>query len=128
MAKADAVWKSNRADAAMPDFIEPALAHLVERPPSGAGWVHEVKFDGYRMQMRIQGGNDQLPQAFARKLDGSIHYGAALVSLDISRPRSGGAGLSPTSSKPRSELPSIVRNCGGEWGMGAGDGAGVLAE
>ena len=55
--KADAVWKSDRAHGEpMPDFVEPQLAHLVERPPSGANWVHEVKFDGYRMQMRIERG------------------------------------------------------------------------
>ena len=56
--KADAVWKSNRGDgAAMPDFVEPQLAHLVDRPPAGTGWVHEVKFDGYRTQMRIEAGH-----------------------------------------------------------------------
>ena len=55
--KADAVWNSNLGDGApMPEFVEPQLAHLVERPPRGANWVHEVKFDGYRMQMRIEGG------------------------------------------------------------------------
>ena len=26
----------------------------MEQPPSGAGWVHEVKFDGYRMQLRVR--------------------------------------------------------------------------
>jgi bifunctional non-homologous end joining protein LigD len=60
-AKADAVWRSNRGDAVeMPDFVPPQLAKLVERPPSGASWVHEVKFDGYRMQMRIEGGQARL--------------------------------------------------------------------
>ena len=42
--------------AALPSFVEPQLCRLVEQPPSGAGWVHEVKFDGYRMQMRVEGG------------------------------------------------------------------------
>jgi bifunctional non-homologous end joining protein LigD len=37
-------------------FIEPQLARLVDGPPSGAGWAHEVKFDGYRMQLRVEGG------------------------------------------------------------------------
>ncbi|HEY0104438.1 MAG TPA: DNA ligase D [Rhizomicrobium sp.] len=37
----------------MPDFVAPALARLVAAPPTGAGWVHEVKFDGYRLQMRV---------------------------------------------------------------------------
>ena len=42
--------------AAMPEFIEPQLCHLVERPPSGEGWLHEIKFDGYRVQVRIEAG------------------------------------------------------------------------
>jgi bifunctional non-homologous end joining protein LigD len=33
---------------ANPDFIEPQLATLVDDVPSGGGWLHEVKFDGYR--------------------------------------------------------------------------------
>jgi bifunctional non-homologous end joining protein LigD len=40
----------------MPAFVEPQLASLVERAPSGDGWVHEVKIDGYRMQLRVEGG------------------------------------------------------------------------
>ncbi len=42
--------------AALPGFVAPQLAVTVERPPSGAGWVHEIKFDGYRLQLRTQGG------------------------------------------------------------------------
>jgi bifunctional non-homologous end joining protein LigD len=41
---------------AMPKFIEPQLAKLVDRPPDQAGWAHEVKFDGYRAQIRIEKG------------------------------------------------------------------------
>jgi bifunctional non-homologous end joining protein LigD len=37
----------------MPVFVEPQLCETVDRPPSGAGWVHEIKFDGYRIQMRV---------------------------------------------------------------------------
>lgn len=33
----------------MPHFIPPQLATLMERPPEGDEWVHELKFDGYRM-------------------------------------------------------------------------------
>ncbi|MDP8985770.1 MAG: DNA ligase D [Pseudomonadota bacterium] len=40
----------------MPTFIEPQLCKLVDRPPAVAGWAHEVKFDGYRMQLRVQQG------------------------------------------------------------------------
>ncbi|MER9456615.1 ATP-dependent DNA ligase [Mesorhizobium sp. M0478] len=34
-------------------FIEPLIPTLVEKPPEGDGWTHEVKFDGYRSQMII---------------------------------------------------------------------------
>lgn len=42
--------------AILPDFIEPELATLVEKAPVGGRWLHEVKFDGYRVQARIDGG------------------------------------------------------------------------
>ncbi len=77
---ADAVWQSKAHDekkapkpvaakpgsrkaksaGRLPDFIEPQLCTLVDRPPSGEGWVHEVKFDGYRMQLRIADGEAAL--------------------------------------------------------------------
>jgi bifunctional non-homologous end joining protein LigD len=41
----------------MPDFIAPQLCQLVERPPTGPGWGHEVKFDGYRVQVRVEDGD-----------------------------------------------------------------------
>ena len=84
--EADAVWKSNRDDksrsvleppaarpgkvaaakatkqikmpalSSMPTFITPQLCKLVDRPPATPGWGHEVKFDGYRVQLRVQRG------------------------------------------------------------------------
>jgi bifunctional non-homologous end joining protein LigD len=41
----------------MPRFIEPQLCKLLDRPPADPGWVHEVKFDGYRIQLRVEDGN-----------------------------------------------------------------------
>jgi bifunctional non-homologous end joining protein LigD len=41
---------------AMPKFIEPQLARLAARPPDQPGWAHEVKFDGYRAQLRVEKG------------------------------------------------------------------------
>jgi bifunctional non-homologous end joining protein LigD len=41
----------------MPDFVSPELCTPVERPPSGEGWGHEIKFDGYRVQLRVENGN-----------------------------------------------------------------------
>ena len=32
-----------------PGFIEPCLPSKVTRPPSGPLWVHEIKYDGYRL-------------------------------------------------------------------------------
>jgi bifunctional non-homologous end joining protein LigD len=44
----------------MPPFIEPQLCKLIRRPTSEPGWAHEVKFDGYRMQLRVENGRAQL--------------------------------------------------------------------
>jgi bifunctional non-homologous end joining protein LigD len=66
---ANAVWNSNRSTkpspaphrdairvAKLPAFVEPQLAKLVDRPPEGPGWAHEVKLDGYRVQVRVSDG------------------------------------------------------------------------
>lgn len=45
---------------ALPDFIPPQLAKSVDRPPPGAGWGHEIKFDGYRLQLRVADGKATL--------------------------------------------------------------------
>ena len=42
--------------AKLPSFIAPQLATLVKEPPSGDEWLHELKFDGYRMLCRIDRG------------------------------------------------------------------------
>jgi len=36
-------------------FLEPSLASPCEKPPTGPNWIHEIKYDGYRMQARIDG-------------------------------------------------------------------------
>jgi bifunctional non-homologous end joining protein LigD len=36
-----------------PGFVQPTLASSTERVPSGARWVHEIKFDGYRVQVHL---------------------------------------------------------------------------
>jgi bifunctional non-homologous end joining protein LigD len=84
--RADAVWNSNRGDAAeareankkaaprsvpatpakgkkvsaIPDFVSPQLCISVDRPPGGEGWCHEIKFDGYRVQLRVEDGEATL--------------------------------------------------------------------
>jgi bifunctional non-homologous end joining protein LigD len=64
-AKANAVWASKPASkrarrTVMPRFIEPQLCTLVDTPPGSAGWVHEIKLDGYRLQLRVEAGQVQL--------------------------------------------------------------------
>ncbi len=60
------------------DFIAPALATLKSNPPSGNEWVHEVKFDGYRIQAHVSGGEVKL---YTRSgLDWTGRFGEALSS------------------------------------------------
>jgi bifunctional non-homologous end joining protein LigD len=82
--KADAIWHSNRdkdtrkpatiapapkskpARAArksagdMPPFIPPQLCKRTGRPKSGRDWVHEIKLDGYRVQLRAEDGEAKM--------------------------------------------------------------------
>ncbi len=39
--------------ALFPGFIAPALASPIDKVPSGTRWIHEIKFDGYRVQTHI---------------------------------------------------------------------------
>jgi bifunctional non-homologous end joining protein LigD len=41
-------------------FIEPCLPTASKRPPSGAGWLHEIKHDGFRVIARKNGGRVRL--------------------------------------------------------------------
>jgi ATP-dependent DNA ligase len=38
-----------------PGFIQPCQPALADRPPAGPGWLHEIKFDGYRVIGRKDG-------------------------------------------------------------------------
>jgi len=58
----------------LPAFIEPQLCKLLQKPPSGPGWAHEIKFDGYRMQLRTLAGKATL--LTRRGLDWSAKFQA----------------------------------------------------
>jgi bifunctional non-homologous end joining protein LigD len=46
-----------RAEAtALPGWIKPQLTKVVDQPPDGPEWLHEIKFDGYRMHARLDQG------------------------------------------------------------------------
>lgn len=46
--------------AALPGFVEPCLATLADKAPDSANWIHEIKFDGYRLQARLSRGKAKL--------------------------------------------------------------------
>jgi bifunctional non-homologous end joining protein LigD len=50
--------RATKAD--MPDFVPPQLCKSTSRSPSADGWLHEIKFDGYRIQMRVEDGDVSL--------------------------------------------------------------------
>jgi bifunctional non-homologous end joining protein LigD len=95
-AQPDAVWESKAAPerakrqmpskkqspatqkprAPLPQFIPPQLCESVDRPPSGPGWSHEIKFDGYRLQLRVQAGAATLKTR--KGLDWSGKFGAII--------------------------------------------------
>lgn len=63
--------------APLPSFVEPVLATPSGKPPTGARWIHEIKFDGYRLQARIDAGRVKLLTRSG--LDWTTKFGKALV-------------------------------------------------
>src|SRR3954454_7239572 len=88
---------SAKARAALPPY-DPQLATLVKEPPEGDGWLHELKYDGYRIGVRLDEGQvrllsrrgkdwtAQFPElvAAAKKLDArqALLDGEAAIVLD----------------------------------------------
>ena len=79
--------------AILPVFVEPALASLADTAPGGPGWLHEIKFDGYRLQARIDGSKVKLLtrkgldwtdsfRAVAEALKG-LKLGSALIDGEV---------------------------------------------
>src|ERR1700733_9481856 len=46
--------------ARLPDFVPPSLATLHDAPPNDRRWIHEIKFDGYRIEARLDRGKVKL--------------------------------------------------------------------
>jgi bifunctional non-homologous end joining protein LigD len=69
------------ASAEMPGFIKPQLATLKAKAPSGDQWLHEIKFDGYRVQVHLNKGKKRV---FTRNgLDWTKRFSAIAGALDI---------------------------------------------
>jgi bifunctional non-homologous end joining protein LigD len=47
-----------------PRFIEPSLATSIDKVPAGERWIHEIKFDGYRVQVHLR---DAAVKVFTRR-------------------------------------------------------------
>ena len=60
-------------------FVEPSLASPVDRPPKGDRWQHEIKFDGYRIQARIDG--DEVRILTRKGLDWTERFASVVPAL-----------------------------------------------
>ena len=60
-------------------FVEPSLASPADRPPNGERWRHEIKFDGYRMQARIDG--DEVRLLTRKGLDWTERFASVARAL-----------------------------------------------
>jgi bifunctional non-homologous end joining protein LigD len=52
--------KPSSKRSALPAFVPPCLAKLADKAPDSDNWIHEIKFDGYRLQARLDGGKVKL--------------------------------------------------------------------
>lgn len=65
-------------------FVEPALATRVESPPAGDAWIHEIKYDGYRIQAAVSGDSVKLFTRTGLDWTGKFQPIAdALAALDL---------------------------------------------
>ncbi len=65
----------------MPGFIKPQLATLKTKAPSGTQWFHEIKYDGYRVQVHLNNGKKKV---YTRNgLDWTKRFSAIAGALDI---------------------------------------------
>src|ERR1700759_3794081 len=69
------------ASAEMPGFIKPQLATLKAKAPSGDQWLHEIKFDGYRVQVHLNKGKKRV---FTRNgLDWTKRFSVIAGAFDV---------------------------------------------
>ena len=94
----------------MPSFVPPQLCKRVGRPPSGQDWVHEIKLDGYRMQLRVDDG-----EAVMRTRKG-LDWTDKFAAIADAAPRPAGLhhrwrGRSPSTTTALRILPRCRRRC-----------------
>ena len=65
----------------MPGFIKPQLATLKSKAPKGEQWLHEIKYDGYRVQVHLNRGRKKV---YTRNgLDWTKRFSTIAGALDI---------------------------------------------
>jgi bifunctional non-homologous end joining protein LigD len=74
-------------------FITPMAPTLTKEPPTGGGWLHEIKFDGFRAQVHVEGGDitiysrngDDLTRRFRRLKStvASIRVESAIIDCEL---------------------------------------------
>ncbi len=60
LGKTAAKVKAKAKATKLPDQLAPQLATLAKSPPTGDGWLYEIKFDGYRLLARVDGDDVRL--------------------------------------------------------------------
>jgi len=83
-----------------PGFIEPSLATSIDKVPAGERWIHEIKFDGYRIQVHLrdaavkvftQRGNDWTNRFRKIAADAwHINAGSAIIDGEVVAPAADG--------------------------------------
>jgi bifunctional non-homologous end joining protein LigD len=83
-----------------PGFIAPALATSITKVPSGERWIHEIKFDGYRVQVHIRDGavtvftrrGNDWTKRFKKIADDAWHIsaGSAIIDGEVVAPAADG--------------------------------------
>jgi ATP-dependent DNA ligase len=63
--------------AVLPQWIKPQLTALVDAAPDGEEWLHEIKFDGFRMHARLDHGEVRLLTRNGLNWTGSIRKSQA---------------------------------------------------
>ncbi len=85
-AKVAKVSKGKTAGPTLPAFREPQLCTLVDSVPTGSGWIHEVKYDGYRALVAVAGGAATVFTRSGLDWTGKFaHIAAAAAALPVER-------------------------------------------
>ena len=97
-----------------PGFIEPSLASSIEKVPSGSRWIHEIKFDGYRVQLHLAHENikvftrrgNEWTKRFKKIVADAylINAGSAIIDGEIVVPAADGPNWAATGVRPGRRL------------------------